>query len=145
MMVTARMFLATVLLTVAVPSAAATGTSVDRSVTRPYQLPEGVVVAGNGAEFEHPVKTLSFRSRRSERRVSFQVSDESGLSARGHVYVDKDDDGRWEKIGEFCSETDRPIQVAPRQRVAVALLSGTCEAGDPSLITQGELTATFTR
>lgn len=47
-------------------------------------------------------------------------------------------------LGTYCTSTQTPIDLAPRQKVSVHLFAGVCDGG-PSFITTGLVRARFSR
>ena len=45
----------------------------------------------------------------------------------------------------FCGKTDKPVKVLPNIQVEIFLRKGTCQDGTPSLPTNGDILAEFSR
>lgn len=131
----------TCLLMIAAPAHAAPS---DREVTKPYSMPNGMVVGTLQVYSTLTTEYLVFKARAGERSVTFSIADATGADVRGHVHLDFDGDGQMDDGEDFCSESD-PIQVRPGQRVMVGVMLGHCRGGEPSLVTQGTVTATFSK
>ena len=86
-----------------------------------------------------------FRAARGERSVMLEITDQSGMTASGHVHIDLDADGKLDRQHDFCGATSKPLAVRPGAIVEVGTIFGTCEDGSPSVVTEGTITATFTK
>ena len=86
-----------------------------------------------------------FEAARGERAVSLEIVDSSGMTARGHVHIDLDGDGKLDRQVDFCGSTTKPISVRGGSVIEVGTIFGVCEDGSPSIVTEGEITATFTK
>lgn len=126
--------------------APASGAPSKRKVTREYTLANGMVVF-NSAEAHWTVGTAYqvFRPRAGERFVSFSITDDSGLPARGHIHIDANRDGELDPIDDFCDETPEPIKLGKAKKIEVGVIFGTCPDDTPAVVTQGTVTATFSR
>lgn len=131
--------------------AATTSTSIagagrDRVIERSYAGAGGVNVSGEAEAHvdESKMPPPTFRSRPGETRVTVSIEDVTGRTVRGHVHVDANADGVFERVLDFCDETARPIALRhARATVTVAPLVGACDDGAPSTPTAGTVTATF--
>lgn len=124
----------------------ASGAQSEREVTKEYTMADGMVILDS----THAAWTLGtawkvFRPNAGERFVSFTASDDTDQSVYVHVHVDANGDGKNEHL-DFCTETPEPIRLGATRKIDVAVFLGTCP-GDttPSVVTQGTITATFTR
>ena len=63
------------------------------------------------------------------------IEDDTGGPVLGRVEVGS-------KTVEFCSETDQPIRVRARQKIAISVVAGRCD-DEASIVTEGTVTATF--
>jgi hypothetical protein len=119
-----------------------------RTVDKPYTMANGFVVYGSiyaGWTLGTPYKV--FRPKAGDRFVSFSIVDEAGQASRGHIHMDANGDGKLEHL-DFCTKTPKPLRVGQAQKIEVAVLLGTCaDETDPtpSVVTQGTITATFSR
>lgn len=114
----------------------------DRKVTEAYTMANGMVVYNSAyAEWSIGTQYKVFRPQPGERFVSFSVSDDAGQPVTGHIHIRRD--GQLDHI-DFCNET-RPIKLGAATRVEVGVHLGTCSNGTPSVVTQGTITATFSR
>lgn len=52
-------------------------------------------------------------------------------------------EAHWES--EFCSATDAPIELGAAKVIEVRVVMGTCSDNQPSIVTSGTITATFSR
>jgi hypothetical protein len=59
--------------------------------------------------------------------------------------MDSDGDGELDKIEDFCAETPKPIAVGEAKKIELGVIFGSCPDDSPALVTQGTVTATFTR
>ena len=117
-----------------------------RQATSDYTMAEGMVTFDSQAHWTVGTEPHVFTAKRAERAVTFSIADSIGRPVRGHAVLDTDGDGQVDhRAAAFCGETTQPIAVRPGQRVQVRVLMGTCEDGTPSIVTQGTITATFTR
>lgn len=136
------------LLAASLATPAAAGRS-GRTVTKDYTMADGAIVShgGGGAEAHWYLGANReiFRIRPAERFVSFSISDNAGQPVRGHIHIDTDGDGRLEELDDFCEETPKPIAVGVAREVEVAVIFGPCHGGDLSIVTQGTITATFSK
>ena len=121
-----------------------------RTDTAEYTIADGAAVGhgevGNpevhwtiGADYSR------FRAARGERSVMLEIVDASGMTASGHVHIDLDADGKLDRQHDFCGATSKPLAVRPGAIVEVGTIFGTCEDGSPSVVTEGTITATFTK
>lgn len=115
-----------------------------RVVERPYSMSNGMVTGNSEAYWTVGTAFKAFKARRGERTVVFSITDEASPNVRGHIHTDVDGDGDVDHEADFCSESE-PIAVRPGQRIEVAVLLGECPDGEASLVTEGTITATFSR
>jgi hypothetical protein len=132
----------TVIVCLAAMTATGSAASGDRSVTKAYSMANGMIVGSGQAYWSIGTQPKIFKAERGERTVVISISDATSPSVRGHLHTDIDGDGDMDEAGDFCSESD-PIAVRPGQRIEVSVLMGECPGGDPSLATEGEITAKF--
>lgn len=138
-----KMFALAVAGLLATPGTGMTASSA-RAVEKTYSMSNGMIVASSQAYWTIGVQFTTFRARAGERTVTLSIKDSVASNVRGHIHTDIDGDGDIDEAGDFCSESD-PIKVRPGQRVEVAVLLGECPDGEPSVVTEGTITATFTR
>ncbi|MGH2756739.1 MAG: hypothetical protein ACRDI3_03015 [Actinomycetota bacterium] len=125
------------------PTSAAAASN--RTVTKPYTMAHGMVIYGaTHATWSIGTAWKIFIPKPGERFVSFSVSDDTDQPVFGHIHIDANGNGRKEHI-DFCSETSKPIRLGATEKIEVAVFLGTCPDGTPSLVTQGTVTATFSR
>ncbi|MGH2756773.1 MAG: hypothetical protein ACRDI3_03190 [Actinomycetota bacterium] len=74
---------------------------------------------------------------RRERFLELTVTDALGTQVAGAIV------GEGGLITNFCGATAQPVKVQPFESVEVYLLSGICNNGSPSVVTQGEVIATL--
>jgi len=129
------------LLALTATSSAATS---NREAERAYSMSNGMVTGNSSAYWTIGSDFKRFKAQRGERSVVFSATDAVGTDVRIHLHTDKDGDGDMEDAGDFCSET-KPIPVRPGQRIEVAVLLGECPGGNPSVVTEGTITATFSK
>ena len=79
---------------------------------------------------------MTFKTKRSERNVSFSVEDASGMPVSGAVFQ------KGERVGRFCGAGD--VKLPGGKYIIVTLYTGTCEDNSPSVVTEGTIMATFT-
>ena len=120
-----------------------------RTDTAEYTIANGAAV-GHGEVEPQAHWTLGadyarFRAVRGERSVTLEITDESGFPASGHVHIDLDGDGKLDRQVDFCGKTSKPIAVRGGSVVEVGTIFGTCEDGSPSIVTEGTITATFSK
>lgn len=115
-----------------------------RDVTKEYSMSNGMVASGSQAYWNVGTAYKVFKARRGERHVILNIADQASPSVRGHYHLDVDGDGKLDEGKDFCNES-QPIRIDPGQRIEVAVLMGECPGGDPSVVTEGTITATFTR
>lgn len=134
------------LLALAVP---ASGAGKGRETTGTYSMASGAVVShGEVSDTEVHWTAgshyLRFRAERGERFVSLAAEDSSGQPVAGHVHVDRDNDGKVDQVFDFCMKTATPIAVTAGSVVEVGAIFGSCD-DSWSVVTEGTITATFTR
>ena len=86
-----------------------------------------------------------FRAERAEKFVTLAVEDTAGGAVMAHVHIDRDGDGEVDEQVDFCGETSKPIAVSKGSVVEVGAIFGMCDESTPSIVTEGTITATFTR
>jgi hypothetical protein len=130
------------------PAAADDGTA--REVQRAYQGPSEIsgegftIMLGSITVSGEPIAgSVSFQSRPDERRVQFEIADESGADLMGHVEQvwrkrgkDRDD-----FVGHFCSSRPETFRIRPDARVIVHVNAEAC--GGEGAPTRGVITARF--
>jgi hypothetical protein len=137
---------AVALLALAAPASGAAG---GREVTENYSMGSGAVVS-HGTVSDTEVhwtagsQYLQFRAERGERFVSVVAEDTSGQPVAGHVHIDRDNDGKVDHEIDFCEKTAKPIAVTAGSVVEVGAIFGSCD-DSWSIVTEGSITATFTR
>ena len=126
--------------------APASGAPAGRQVSREYTMSHGVI-AFNTAQAHWTLGAAYevFRPNPGERFVALSITDDSGMPARGHVHMDADGDGKLDKIEDFCAETPQPIAVGEAKKIEVGVIFGSCPDDSPAIVTQGTVTATFTK
>lgn len=125
------------------PSVGAAG---NRTQTRSYTMSNGAVVF-DSTEAHWTIGTAYkvFRAQPGERFVSFSIIDDTGQAVRGHIHMDMDNDGKLDHAKDFCGETPKPLRVREGRRIEVGVLLGQCPDGSPSIVTEGTITATFSK
>lgn len=116
-----------------------------RQESQEYSLSTGVAGHGTEAHWSMGTKYQVFRPREGERFVSLTIADKTGLPARGHIHMDADGDGKLDHITDFCGGTLDPIPVGRAKKIEVGVIFGTCPDDSPAVVTQGVVTATFTK
>ncbi|MBW3595032.1 MAG: hypothetical protein KY391_05585 [Actinobacteria bacterium] len=126
--------------------APASGAQSTRKVTTEYTMANGMV-AFNSASAHWTIGTAyhAFRPRAGERFVTFSISDDSGFPARGQIHIDADADGNLDRVEDFCGETRKPIKVGTAKEIELGVIFGTCPDNSPAIVTQGTVTATFSK
>ncbi|MDP9067923.1 MAG: hypothetical protein M3N53_06205 [Actinomycetota bacterium] len=115
----------------------------DREVTKAYTMANGTVVYNSAsAEWSIGTQYKVFRPQPGERFVSISVSDDAGQPVSGHVHIRRE--GKLDHV-DFCNETQTPIELGAAKKVEIGVHLGTCSDATPSLVTQGTITATFSR
>ncbi len=126
-------------------AAAAAGADSNRKVTRQYTMAHGMVVHDSSSTtWSVGAAWTEFRPQSGERFISLAISDAADRNVYGHVHLDADGNGKVEHL-DFCDETRKPIQLGTAKKVEVAVFLGTCPDGTSSVVTQGTITATFSR
>ena len=133
-----------------VAAAPAAGAAKSRKVTEEYSMASGAFISHGGSPGGEAHWTLGseyaqFRAAARERAVSLSVEDASGGAVRAHVHIDQDGDGKLDKQLDFCGSTTDPIAVKPGAVIEVGTIVGTCDDTTPSIVTEGTITATFSR
>lgn len=101
----------------------------------PYSVGESSVF---GVDSERGVIVSSVRIEiRRERLLDLTVADALGTEVAGAIV------GEGGLIANFCGATAKPVTVRPFEVVEVQLLSGTCDSGAASVVTEGEVIATL--
>lgn len=119
-----------------------------RSVEEAYDSFSGVVLPNAEAHQSLVMDgVVFFKPLPGERHVSLAITDAAGGEIFAGVFLDRNGDGyyRGNRV-EFCGSTTAPL-LLPRKtaQIAVELYQGTCPAGTPSVVTNGTVTARFTR
>ncbi|MGH2697880.1 MAG: hypothetical protein ACRDJL_01600 [Actinomycetota bacterium] len=84
---------------------------------------------------------LQFDLKPKDRYISLEIEDESGQRIYGVVWDDSD-----ESLRSFCGKTKRPIPNPGGDSIYVEVVAAnTSEGCYPSTVTEGTVTATFTR
>lgn len=123
----------------------ASGGPNDRTVTKEYTMANGMVIyESTSATWSVGTAWKVFRPKPGERFVSISISDDLGRPVFGHTHFHQDGDGEVDEV-DFCNETPKPIRLGAAKKLEVAVFLGTCPDGTPSLVTQGTVTATFSR
>lgn len=126
--------------------APASGAPSDRKVTKEYTMANGMVIyESTHATWDIGTAWKTFRPQPGEQFVSFSVSDDTGQPVYGHIHLDDAGGKRIDREIDFCNETQKPIRVDSTRRIEVAVFLGTCPNATPSVVTQGTITATFTK
>jgi hypothetical protein len=118
-----------------VPVASARGSgdkSASRQETQEYSLPRSV---GADTDLGLVVGRVTFEAS-SARSLELTIADTASPNVLGRVRQGET------VLDTFCTQSARPIKVAPNVPVEVELYIGTC-GGLPSFITVGSVTATF--
>ena len=77
--------------------------------------------------------------------MKIEVTDASGQKAGGYVSQgDTTGDGVGDLFGDFCGAHAGPVAITPGVPLKVSLYAGTCFDGSPSVVTTGDVKATFT-
>lgn len=116
-----------------------------RNVTKEYTMANGMVIYDSThASWSLGTAWKVFRPKQGERFVSFAISDNSDQPVLGHIHIKPNRGGETKHI-DFCNETPKPIRLGATKKIDVAVFTGTCPDGTPSVVTQGTITATFSR
>ena len=134
---------AALLAAVLAPSASAGRQS--REVTESYTMAAGAFVGHGEAHWTLGADYQRFESKSGERAVAFVIEDASGAPVRGHVHIDNNGDGELDDQLDFCGSTAKPIAIDPGAIVEVGTIMGLCDETSPSIVTEGTITATFSR
>ncbi len=84
----------------------------------------------------------------SERAVSIEVKDQTGLPVAAEVQQFSDSDETFDADAvsyRICGTSDGPLRIRPNRTVFVLIYAGPCDDLTPAAATSGEVTATFTR
>ena len=130
-------------------AAPASGASKARDVTEGYSMASGAVishgeVSGGEVHWSAGSHYAVFRAERGERFVTLAVEDQTGGPVMAHVHIDRNGDGKLDEQVDFCSESE-PIAVSKASVVEVGAIIGMCDGSSPSIVTEGTITATFSR
>ena len=125
-------------------TATGSAASSKRTAEKSYSMSNGMITGTGSAYWTIGSDLKKFRTKAGERTVVVSVADEIGTEVRGQIYTDVDGDGDIEQAADFCNES-RPVRVRPGQRVQVAVLLGECPDGESSVVTEGTITATFSK
>ena len=128
-----------------VAAAPALGAGGAREVTEDYRMSNGAFVDHGEAHWTLGSAYAPFRAERGERWVTLAINDATGQPVRGHVHVDRDRDGKLDHQVDFCGKTAKPIAVQPGALVEVGVIMGLCDESTTSIVTEGTITATFSR
>ena len=128
----------------------ASGAHSERQVTEEYSMASGAVVShgevtGGEVHWSAGSQYAVLRAERGEKFVTLTVEDQTGGPVLAHVHVDRNDDGELDEQVDFCGETAEPIAVSKASVVEVGAIFGMCDDSSPSIVTEGTITATFTR
>ena len=139
--------LLTALLAVAL-AAPASGAPEGREVSKDYSMASGAFVGhgqfGSEVHWTLGAAYQSFEARSGERSVTLKVDDAFGETVMAHVHVYRNDDNKIDEEMDFCG-TSKPIAVRSGTVVEVGTIMGFCDDNTPSIVTEGNITATFTR
>lgn len=113
---------------------AASAGATKREVDVPYEPAQGEVGLQQPGVIVASVTIPAGR----ENYVSMSVSDQSGQPVLAEIVQQ---DG----VAAFCGETSEPVRIDPRFDVTVQLHAGRCFGGGPSVVSGGEIHATFER
>ncbi|MDQ4145685.1 MAG: hypothetical protein M3198_18455, partial [Actinomycetota bacterium] len=121
------------------------GESGTRRVDKAYVGFSGIAqsIGGETIITPSPSSSLTFRARGDESFVQLKVVDELGARVRAFVTYDRDGDGRFDGVADFCGFTHKPIPIANASRVSVDLYAGTCASGQPSVVSRGMVRVKF--
>ena len=132
------------LVTAALASPAVAGSS--REVTEEYTMSNGAFVGHGEAHWTLGAEYAVFEAEEDERFVSLAIEDGSGGSIRGHVHINYNNGGKkLDDQVDFCGSTPKPIEIEPGATIEVGTLMGICDDNTPSIVTEGTITATFSR
>ena len=126
-------------------AAPAAGGARARKVTHDYTVANGVFWGHGEMHWTLGAEYAKFQTQRGERHVTLAIADASGAPVRGHVHIDQNADGELDDQVDFCGETAKPIALEPRAVVEVGVIMGMCDEATPSFVTEGTITATFTK
>ena len=121
------------------------GAAQSRVVTEEYTMANGAFVGHGEAHWTLGAAYTRFVAASGERNVTLEIADASGQPVRGHVHIDLDADGKLDRQVDFCGATSKPISVRSGAVVEVGTLVGLCEDNSPSIVTEGTITATFSK
>ena len=128
------LILAVAMVATSASGAAATGGV--HTATRPYTVERGAVV-NDGASTWVGTQPETFVAGPRDHRVTIALADDSGQAVAGRVEIG-------DQAVEFCSQTDQPLPVHKGDEINVSATFGPCGSA-VSTVTQGTITATFTR
>ena len=124
------------------PASAARG----RDVTAEYTMSNGAFVGHGEAHWTLGAEYAVFTAEDDERTVSISIEDAFGGNVRGHVHINYNDGGKkLDDQVDFCGATAEPIDVEPGSTIEVGTLMGICDDNTPSIVTEGTITATFSK
>lgn len=126
-------------------AAPASGAGKAREVTEEYTMSSGAFVGHGEAHWTLGADYVRFVAERGERWVTLEVDDSTDQPVRGHVHIDVDGDGKLDRQLDFCGTTATPIAVKPGTVIEVGTIVGLCDDMSPSIVTEGTITARFTR
>ena len=117
-----------------------------REVTQDYTMSNGAFVGHGEAHWTLGAAYSVFKAEKDERRVSIAIQDAFGETVRGHVHINYNNGGKTlDDQVDFCGTTTEPIKVEPGSTIEVGTLMGFCDDNTPSIVTEGTVTATFSK
>ena len=137
---TATIATALIAVSMAAPAAAR---AESREVTQEYTMANGAFVGHGEAHWTLGAEYAVFRPERGERQVSITADDAVGEAVRVHVHVYRH--GKLDAQLDFCGSTDEPIKIQPGSFIEVGTIMGVCDNNTPSIVTEGMITATFSK
>jgi hypothetical protein len=131
-------------------AAPASGAGKTREASEEYSMASGAVVShgeveGGEVHWSAGSHYAKFRAERAEKFVTLAVEDAAGGPVLAHAHIDRNGDGDLDQQVDFCGETSEPIAVTKGSVVEVGAIFGMCDESTPSIVTEGTITATFTR
>ena len=128
--------------------APASGAADGREVSKDYSMASGGFVGhgefGSEIHWTLGAQYQNFEARRGERSVTLAVEDSFGETVLAHVHVYRDGDKKVDQELDFCGASN-PIAVRPGTVIEVGTIMGFCDDDSPSIVTEGTITATFSR